>query len=665
MKVAEFPLPVVVLDFESFFDTEFTLRKMSTIEYITDDRFELLGLSMKVGEEGATSFFKGEEGVARGIKWLQHHYGENLERCTVVAHNARYDCAILKWIFNISPKYIIDTLGLARHWNARARNRVEDVAKREGLQEKGDTSEFKEWTTRNRYKKRGGRGKQRLMPVKLPIMTPEKWDALADYANNDVELEWEIFKRFMPRLSNPRVELDVQNHTLHLYLDPAFEVDEKQANPLIDDMEAEIDRVMDEVGHTRKEISGELSFEALMAEQLEFGNDNIQRYMKPAKNKRGQKLANAKDDPQRELLEEHEFKGVRELMAAKAALSSWPNHIKRIRNIIAQCKAAGGLLPVPLSYCGAHTGRFSGGEKINLQNLGSRGHELVNRIRTLLIAPADWELVIADASQIEARVLAWIAGQEDLVAKFAAGDEVYCDFASRVLGRPIRKARESDPPEVAKRLTWIRNSIGKVGILGCGYGMGGKKAVGYSGGALDLQQATQVVDTYRADHPKITAFWREVERKFIITAKYGTPCTMARGLSFRGTDEVDVIITLPSGRELKYHDVKIRKGKYGRDQASVRNPKNKKWMHIWGGTLTENIVQAISRDLLWSAISRVIKAGHRVIHHVHDELIALVQKGMGSKVLETCLAALRHVPRWANGCPLDAEGLVTCRYGSH
>lgn len=672
-----FPRPVVVIDFETFFDSEFTLKKMSTIEHIMDDRFEVLGVSIKF-EGHEAIFHRGEKETQDAINILKIHYGENLERCTVVAHNAKYDTSILAWRYGIKPKYIVDLYGLAQHWDARARNNLDDITKRIGLPPKGDTQEFKEWTTRVRYKKRGGRGKQRLMPVRLPIITPEMWEKLASYANNDAEREFELLEWYLPRLSRPDVELESMNHTLHLYIDPVIEVDEEAAFKLIDEMEAEIDKVMANVGHTRKEISGENSFQEIMDDALTAAGDNIGKYLKKKKTPEGKpqlyKLAIAKDDPQREKLERHDNKFVRELMEAKNALSSWPNHIKRIHNIVNQCRAAGGKLPVPLNYCGAHTGRWSGGEKINLQNLGSRGHELVNRIRTLLIAPDGYEFVIADAASIESRMNAWVAGQQDKLDKFEAGEEMYCRLAELVLSKPVGSLRKPVPehkweekgciPEVEKMMKRYRNVYGKTGDLACGYG-GGEAAVFRFAPDLDLDMRLRIRDIFREVHPEIVKFWHEVEAKFIYTAKYGKSCTMKNGLRFHQTKDVDVIITLPCGRELKYHKVRIGEGNYGKEAARIYNPKEHKWEYTWGGTLTENIVQAISRDVLWEAIRRLLRKGIRIVHHVHDELIALVKKGQGNNVLKMAIDSLRQRPQWALDCPLDGEGVVTTRYGGH
>lgn len=672
LKDAGYPTTVVVIDFETYFDDVVSMRgdKLSTIEYVQHPDFEILGCSTFTAyapfldPDKFTRWWGGEGGVEQMIEHLQREYGPNLERCTVVAQNARFESTVLAWHFGIWPPYSIDTLGLARHWSSRRNNDLGNLCKVEGLTHKGDTSEFKGWTNRSRFIKPKGRKKGPKLPLQAPRMTPEQQRKLADYANNDVAREWELFTIYLPRLSNFVTELRVMHHTLELFSKPTFHVDEALAEDIKTKMLAEIDKAVEPTGLTEEQVRKGTWDEEMFA-ALEAAGDDPNAYTKPAGNcKRGWKIASAKTDPEREQLEVHPNDGVRNLMLAKAAVDSWPNHIKRVDRIVRQARAAGGALPVPLKYHGAHTGRWSGGERINLQNLGSRGHGLVNQIRELLIAPPGTELVIADASQIEARVLAWLAGQWDLCEKFANGEEIYCGFASKVLGRYVRKPRPDGIPMVEAWFKWARNSVGKVGVLGCGYGMGPAKTVGYAKGAIDDETGTKIVKVYREDNDRIVQFWRDIEKAFVYTARYKEPCSLPRGVSFHSTPDCDVVMTLPSGREIKYAEVRIEDDRYS-PRISVYNALQRGWDHVWGGHLTENVVQAISRDILWGAIEKLEDDGHHVPHHVHDELIACVPEGRGEKVLTLAVKYLRARPEWAADLPLDAEGVVTTRYGGH
>lgn len=678
LREAGYPPSVVVIDFETYFDPAYRMHssKLSTIEYITDRRFEVLGvatlemLSPFDDYEQRTVWWPQAEGVGTVLAHLQREYGENLEKCTVVAQNAVYDGAILTYRYGITPPHVIDILGLARHWSSRQKNDLATLANLYNLPAKGETQEFTGLSFRPRFKPvKHGRIKGPQRPVRRPLITDEQHEHLARYSKNDVMREWELFTLLLPRLSNPNTELPAMQHTLELFWSPTLGVDQKRGGELVEQMTQQIGIAINAASQlsdhplAHADISKETLFSTLLGDALTLAGDRVSDYHKPAKNKQGSKFAIAKTDPAREKLEQHRDSLVRALMNAKAAISSWPNHISRVQRILRQATAAGGKLPVALKYCGAHTGRWSGAEQINLQNLGSRGHELINAIRELLIALPGDELVIADASQIEARVLAWVAGQLDLLLKFAQGEEIYCGFASRVLGWRVRKPRSGGIAAVEARHKWARNSVGKVGVLGCGYGMGAAKAETYAGHAIDFDTAERIVKLYRQENAAIVKFWHDLERAFIYTAKYQKDCQLPH-LGFHSTADANVVITLPNGRELKYHKVQVKADRFG-ESLRVWNGMEHNWVHVWGGYLAENVVQAISRDILWEAIDRIEHRKIHVAHHIHDELVAVVPKGTGTKALAIAVEELNRRPSWAQDCPLGAEGIVTDRYGGH
>lgn len=671
LERAGYPTDVVVLDFETFSDSDYSLRDTdsSTVEYVTDRRFEMIGLASCImtgpedNYEDATHFVSTEEMVRTQIKCLQKKYGEHLQRCTVVAQNAPFDGLILDVHFGINPPFVIDTLGLARAWNSRTKNGLEHLCKRLGLTEKGDTSQFIGMTFRPRMKRVKGRKKGPKLPVQMPIATPEQVKQLEIYTRNDAMREWEVFAILLPKLSRPEFELRVMQRTLELYWKPTLGVDQAKCAELIAAMEAEIDKVMQSVGATREEISGDKSFSALLDAALLEALDDPSKYYKQGK--KAKLLAIAKDDYQREQLEDHEDERVRNLMDARVALDSWPGHIKRIRKISRQAIASKGLLRVPLKYHGAHTGRDSGREKLNLQNLGTRGHPLVNAVREVIIARPGQKLVIVDESQIEARVLAWIAGQDDLCVKFAAGEEIYCGFASKVLGLPIRKPKKNGIPAIEARMKWARNSIGKIGVLGCGFGMGTTRIFEYAAGAIDLATAEKIKVTYRTENQMIVKFWRDIEKAFIYTAKYKQPCEMPRGLRFESRADCEVVIILPSGRELHYHKIKLVNDERFGDKFELWNDIENHWEHAWGGLLTENVVQAIARDTLMEAMERLEELGHHTAHRIHDELVIPVPEADAENVLKIAVAEMSRRPAWGPDLPLGAEGVVRDRYGAH
>lgn len=675
LRTCGYPDTVLVLDFESYFDEDFDLRKLSTPEYVMDKRWEVLGLaSLSMGGqlpfsdyEKRTQWHAGEEAVERYLRYAQANYGPDLAGVTVTMQNASFDATVLAMRYGIFPKYLIDTKSLALAWNTRAKNDLGTQAKRWGLPDKGETKDFKGATNRRgRYLPLSGRGKKRKPPQPRPLMDENQAEALGVYACNDAARQWEIFTILLPRLSNPKTELRIQQHSLELVTKPVLQADRALGLDLIQKMAVEPKTLADDLKLTEADLSGNISFDKLLTEALP---DDPQRYKKhmPATEHKAAYWAYglAKDDSQLALLKAHPSERVRKLVEARSAVKSWPLHAARVEKILAMSAAWGGLMPVPLQYWGAHTGRWTGGWGINLQNLPKKGHKLVQALRHLLTAPDGQTLVLVDLAGIEARVLAWIAGQWDLVSRFANKEEIYCGFAAKVLGKPVRKARKDDPPAIAKLYTQ-RRDLGKVGVLGCGYGMGKDRVVDYAATdpynlKLTIEEAEKIVNVYRESNTAITGFWRAIEKAFVYTAKYKTPCVMERGLAFSSTDEIDVIITLPNGRELHYHKVRLEPGKYN-DSISVYNEMEHSWEYLWGGTITENVVQAISRDVLIEAAMRLEDRQYHTAFHIHDEIVMAVPEAQAEECLHAAEEEMSKTPVWAPRLPLAAEGGVSKFY---
>jgi len=267
-------------------------------------------------------------------------------------------------------------------------------------------------------------------------------------------------------------------------------------------------------------------------------------------------------------------------------------------------------------------------------------------LRSMLVADEGHRLMFADYSAIEARVLAWVAGQHDLVETFRNGGDVYREMASAIY---------NTPPE---QVTDNQRQIGKMATLGCGYGMGGKRFAeqcASMGIKVDEDEAKRIVSVYREKNNKIAQYWRDVEQDFV---------EMVKGAGRVGT----VPLLLPSGRSLTYHNPRIiqRETPWGamRDTAQVDtlNSVTRQWVSqiIWGGLLTENVVQATARDMMATAMMALEVKGYNVILSVHDEIICEVPDNFGS--LDEMIDIMTRVPAWAEGCPINAEGKEGKRY---
>jgi len=267
-------------------------------------------------------------------------------------------------------------------------------------------------------------------------------------------------------------------------------------------------------------------------------------------------------------------------------------------------------------------------------------------LRSMLIAEDGHRLMFADYSAIEARVLAWVAGQNDLVETFRKGGDVYKEMASAIYNVDV------------EAVTDAQRQVGKMAILGCGYGMGGKRFAeqcASMGIKVDEDEAKRIVAVYREKNNRIAQYWRDVEQDFV---------DMVKEAGRVGT----VGLPLPSGRSLTYHNPRIiqRETPWGamRDTAQVDtlNSVTRQWTSqiIWGGLLTENVVQATARDLMATAMMALELKGYNVILSVHDEIISEVPDNFGS--LDEMIDIMTRVPAWAEGCPINAEGKEGKRY---
>lgn len=450
LQLIEYPPTVLVLDFESYFTQEYSFKKMSTIEYICHRMFDFTGLGYQILNTAAGDLepkFVGKDEIDSTIKGFQKSFGVDFDTATVVILNAKFDITILKEKFGINPPYVIDILDLVRHYDSRMNHHLKDLAKMFGLKPKGDTQQFKG-----------------LHYEKMEAIQKE---ALGIYNITDITIEASLFKILLPLLSNPIMEVSLARHTLGLFLNPRIRFDFQKAKELANKMSQKLNDIIEETGYSKDEISGNISFVNLLKDALPAGEDVP---MKPGK--KGMIPALAQQDDGRKYLLAHPDEKVRQLMSARLAIKSWPLHVKRIWNMTNQTIVSKGYLRVPLHYYGAHTGRWSGGEKINVQNLGGRGRvgsgvdPLISEMRQLLCTPDGYTFIISDSAQIEARVLAWLAGQEDLLDGFRNGEDIYSVFATQLFGCEVRKPKKDDT-DSDKRILKIRRGFGKDAILGC------------------------------------------------------------------------------------------------------------------------------------------------------------------------------------------------------
>ncbi len=277
------------------------------------------------------------------------------------------------------------------------------------------------------------------------------------------------------------------------------------------------------------------------------------------------------------------------------------------------------------------------------------------------------KLIIVDAAQIEARILAWLAGQQDMLDAFAAGRDLYSEFGTVLFAARLRGPEESDPPAI-RSLFSIRRGFAKDTILGAGYGMGdalfyqrclenpGLRPM-FDSGQYDRAFVKKLIKGYRTTYPRIPAFWKSVEKCFRLVTKYPHEVQryapegrkVCRGDLLRFlNDGVTVNVQLPSGRVLYYPHASIK---------CVGMSSQLKYQHgkLWGGSLTENLCQSIARDLLVHWIFECEKAGLPVVLHIYDEILAVSSAYYAEENLQRMVDIVCAGPDWAEGLPLGVS----------
>jgi DNA polymerase len=655
---AGYPAATLVLDFESFFAVGYRMGKfkdsISLIEYVCDDRFEFTGMGdafiSDTGTVGPTNFFKPDE-LQRYFDAARIAYGLEFEKVTLAGQNLKFDCLILQKRFGIVPKYTVDLLDLGNMHDPKAPHSLDKMGNEWGAPvSKGDTNQFKGVHAKDiDYKK------------------------MSEYCGGDIDITKFLIQVMLPAImARPEIEIPLATHTLHMFLNESFEIDIPRAGIVQQRMLLELAAAITRAG----KVVGE-----------DFGHDDISKptifvpMFKAILEKHGEKLpmkkndknklipALAKTDQAMEELLHNPIEEIRVLAEAKVAVGGWPGHIKKVKNTVLQAKARGGMMSGQLGYCRGKTWRWGGVGGINQHNMGGRGragrgtHPLISEVRQIYKAPIGCILGIPDFAAIEARNLAWQAGQDDLTAMFATGADIYSAFATELFKAHVRKPRDTDPKPL-RDLYQLRRGFGKDAILGCGYGMGSLKFYAncyinpslrpfFDSGKYNWEFIDKLIKLYRTKYSKIPEFWRDVEKAWRFVTKFKSEERIVNdNLRFYHKDHA-TFIELPSGRYIRYPGAKVT----GKGDLSYKYAKG-----IWGGYLVENIIQSESRDILAESILRLDQAGFWVALHVHDENVLVLPKETAEEDLAEAIKIMEIIPDWASGLPITVEGQLSERY---
>lgn len=616
----------IFLDFETYWNDDYTLRKLTPAEYILDPRYETLCTTVAIEHEDP--IFLEQNDIIRFLRDFR-----KTSYC-VISHNALFDASILSYVYNINPPGLLCTMSMARallsHKLKRGSVALGNVMEHFGLPGKLD----------NLQDTKGMHWEQIKTDAGLLM-------GFVGYALKDVTDCREIFFRL--RKDFPAQEAMILDRVIRMTTKPRL-----RAN--LYGLQAYYEKVIQE----KRELLLRVNYDrTLLMSNPKFAELLLQHGIEPPMKTSGTTgkltFAFAKTDEEFTELLEHDDPRVQTLVAARLGVRSTLEESRTKRfHFIAQCTQRefhAPLMPVPLKYSGAHTHRLSGDWKLNMQNLSSRKSK---ELRKQLFASPGYKLVSVDASQIEARLVAWLAEQRDLLTQFRNGEDVYCNFASLCFNRLVTRAEQ------------LLRFVGKTCILGLGFGMSAVKLLRtLRMAARDLglevkftEEDTQVwVSVYRTAFGDIKGLWGRCGDLIEMMAQGHADGKRIGPCEIEGTT-----IMLPSGLRLYYENLRVENYEYWYTYGG----KQKK---IYGAKLTENIVQALDRQHVVEAHLRTEK---RALEHgidaslllqEHDGNVMLARDHEVDTLASIALEEMRRPCAWGTGLPLDAEVKVGENWG--
>lgn len=603
---------VIGLDIETFYDQEFSLTKLTTEKYVRDPRFEIIGVSLKLGYKKPAMWFSGAQEAI--LAFLDKHI--NWAEDAILCHNTAFDGAILSWLLGRTPKLWIDTMSMARPLHLKTIGvSLATLAKHYKLGEKG-------------VEVVAAKGKRRK------DFTPAELAQYGKYCCKDIELTYGLFKVFSK--STPALEMQCIDLTIRMFTEPKFRLNNTKLEEYLAEVVAEKERLIASVqAENRDAFMSNDSFAKLLEAE---GVDPPTKWSEKQKKK---VFAFAKTDKGMKDLLEHESPRVQGLVACRLGVKTTIEETRTARLIDISKR---GLMPIMLNYWGAGTGRYSGGDKVNPQNFKRGG-----KIREALEAIAGHTVVASDLSQIEARILALVAGQLDLVQLFAVGGDPYSVFATDVFGRPITKA------DIKERF------LGKTCILGLGYYTGAAKlreTLRQGGVIIDLAEAERIVKLYRKKYSMIPQFWRTCGRALDHMVMGGSGY-ISQEFNVRYENHK---VILPNGAVLHYPGLEWHTDAETGERG-MRYLNRNRWTKIYSGLLCENIIQALARGVIVEYLV-TIGSKYGVALQVHDEVVSVVPESLKDEA-KAFIESVMSVPvSWLPGLPVACECKAGPNYGT-
>ena len=646
---------------QSWTVTPYTLSSLTTEEYIRDPRFKAFGCCIsELGSGMRTQWYRHSE-----LKRIFSQY--DWTKTAVLAHNAQFDVGILSMVYGVKPCFIFDSLSMGRALRGvEVGNSLAKLAAAFGLPPKGQAVHSTDG---------------------LEEITPEIEAELAAYCAHDVYLCEQIFSKFLMGITPegdigtpyPKSELRLISMTLKMFTEPVLELDKPMLETARQEDLDKLQAALDKVGATESDLASNDKFTEILEQ---YGVPNP---LKKSKTTGKPIPALAKTDALFQAMLNGDDEDVALLCEARLKVKSTTERTRAQRFIGI---ASRGALPVPLNYYGAGTGRYTAGGKINMQNL-KRGSFLRNSI----MAPHGYQVVAGDLSQIEPRVLAWLADYTDLLDIFKAGDDPYAAFGRTMFGIP----------NLTKETHALLRQSSKSALLGCQYQLGwssfaGQLLVGFLGAPpqrytkedarmlgvtkqhvaeflayednlrrmaeiphtctedellIHCLASKAIIDKYRTAASPIVEFWgllgHLIQHSLIGGNVYQHKC-----LTFKKGE-----IVLANGMSLLYPDIQIEQTKRG---VQYHYAAGEKRVKLYPGKVCNNVTQGTARIVMTDGMLRVDKR-YPVKGTVHDELLAICPEREIEEGKAWVKEQMILTPKYLPGIPLNADVGAAKRYG--
>ena len=603
------------LDFETYFDKDYSLKKLQTDAYVLDPRFEIVGVSYKANKASPVEWFSSPR-----LGDYAEHLREVIDwpHVAVCAHHTHFDGFIATQRLGLKPSMWMDTMSMARvlyPWLGKYS--LYHLATVFGVGRKGDVVHD-------------------MLGRHLADLSPAELEEYAEYGCNDTVITDALARLFL-KGGYPALEHVLTDLTIRMFTEPTLHGD---AAIFMECHADEVSRkalLLEKAGVDKAVIMSNPKF----AEALEGLGVAAPTKVSPRTGKRT--LALAKTDQGMQDLKKHPNEKVRNLIEARLGVKT---SIAETRALNLAAAAIRGPLPVYLNHWGARTtGRLSGGNKMNYQNLPARGSAA--KLRTGLVAPKGSKVVVGDSSNIELRLGMVLAGENDVVDKIRAGVDMYCEFASEIYARPITKEDKAE------------RFLGKVAMLSLQYGTGAETFAGMAttmtGEKLDVGEALRIVHMYRRRYRHLVKLWQYCD-DVILPA-------ISEGKVLIPVDVPGMFLTTPTGFGLpgqagvQYKDLaRGSGGRYDYTQGPLR-------VNTYGPKVYENLCQHAARQVVMWQTAR-FSTQYKVALSVHDEIVAVVPDDKVEVCSAYMLECLSTAPPWCRGrVPLTGEVAQAQSYG--